>query len=112
MDSTGGSPGTIRRPAWSISPPVTELRRPGSSSARSAAAHGRHGDRRPWHGWRVARLPEALAAQALFNDLADGELFDGPQDSDEHGGSGTDDGSADTTDAGSGGLGGDFGGDF
>jgi hypothetical protein len=52
-----------------------------------------------------------LAAQALFNDLADGELFDGPQDGD----SGADGGDADVADTGDFGGnfgGGDFGGDF
>jgi hypothetical protein len=47
-----------------------------------------------------------LAAQALFSDLADGELFDGPQDGEEHGDTGADDGGADIADTG------DFGGDF
>src|SRR5262245_61546635 len=46
-----------------------------------------------------------LAAQALFSDLADGELFDGLQDGGEHG----DTGAADVPDAGDLG-GGDFGG--
>lgn len=48
-----------------------------------------------------------LAAEALFNDLADGELFDGPDD----GGDSGDAGGADMADAG-GDIGGDFGGDF
>jgi hypothetical protein len=47
-----------------------------------------------------------LAAQALFTDLADGELFDGPQDGGEDGDTGADDGGADVADTG------DFGGDF
>jgi hypothetical protein len=50
-----------------------------------------------------------LAAQALFNDLADGQLFDGPQDGGDQG----DAGGADMADAGGGDFGGgDFGGDF
>jgi hypothetical protein len=48
-----------------------------------------------------------LAAQALFSDLADGELFDGPQDGGEGGDTGAGDGGAgDAADSG------DFGGDF
>jgi hypothetical protein len=46
-----------------------------------------------------------VAAQALFSDLADGELFDGPQDGGEERET-SDDGGADATDTG------DFGGDF
>jgi hypothetical protein len=57
-----------------------------------------------------------LAAQALFSDLADGELFDGPDggDQDDAGGdqgdAGGDYGGADMADAGGGDFGGDFGG--
>jgi hypothetical protein len=49
-----------------------------------------------------------LAAQALFSDLADGELFDGPQDGGEDGETGAD--AADTGDFGGDFGGGDFGG--
>ena len=50
-----------------------------------------------------------LAAQALFADLADGELFDGPQD----GGDSGDAGGGEMADAGGADFGGsDFGGDF
>jgi hypothetical protein len=57
-----------------------------------------------------------LAAQALFADLADGELFDGPDDGgdggEDAGGGGDDAGGSDFADAGGGDLGGDFGGDL
>jgi hypothetical protein len=74
----------------------------------------------------VTAFAGTLAAQALFSDLADGELFDGPDDGGDQGDAG--DGGADAADAGGGDLGGgdlgggdlgggdfgggDFGGDF
>jgi hypothetical protein len=59
----------------------------------------------------VTAFAGTLAAQALFTDLADGELFDDSNGGDEHGDTGADDaGGADVADTGSDDFGGDFGG--
>ena len=82
-----------------------ELRRPGTvERAFGRAGGGLGGMGVPLLGSFAAAFAGTVAAQALFSDLADGELFDGPADGGDAG--------ADTADAGGGdvGGGGDFGG--
>jgi hypothetical protein len=82
-----------------------ELRRPGTvERAFGGAGGGMGGMAAPLLGSFATAFAGTLAAQALFSDLADGELFDGP---DGDGGGVAD---ASGGDPGGGDPGGDFGG--
>jgi hypothetical protein len=100
----GDDPRTLARVATRA-----ELRRPGTVERAfgRAGGGGFGGMGVPLLGSFATAFAGTLAAQALFSDLADGELFDGSQEGD----AGGDAGGADTADAG-GDVGGDFGGDF